>query len=275
MTVYSDTNISVTTLFDDFDDEDIAQNNIMNQESSSNNDILHHNNKDNIKKLLQKIEKNNRKQWKTSSNETTPDVTSDVDFTTTLSDPKIDKENSVPAFHADMTSKEDTLLSGPTTSTGKTSIRRNTKRNCLSPIDFTTVVSDKMNILSDTKLSIRSLNDDNFDAEVNCTVKGNIVDQDNPSDNDILQHTYSTNDFVLVRYHTRKKWNYYIGFIENNKVVDEETYYCIDFLKTVRKPQLVLRMTKRKDRDDVPALSIIKKIEIKTDTVYAVYFTNK
>ncbi|CAG4947281.1 unnamed protein product [Parnassius apollo] len=67
-----------------------------------------------------------------------------------------------------MTPKGDTSLSGPTTSTGKTGMNRNAKRNRLSSIDLTTIVSDKMNIFRDSNMSIKTLNDDDFDTKVRC-----------------------------------------------------------------------------------------------------------
>lgn len=68
---------------------------------------------------------------------------------------------------------------------------------------------------------------------------------------------YAMNDKVLVRYYSRKKWTYYVGFIEGFKPGndDDEVYYTIRFYKTVKKPLRSI-LTKKIDRDDVPSIHI-------------------
>lgn len=57
---------------------------------------------------------------------------------------------------------------------------------------------------------------------------------------------YDLNDSVLVRYYNRKKWTYYVGFITNIIPRKDDTYYTIDYLKTIKKPQLTFVHTKKK-----------------------------
>lgn len=69
-------------------------------------------------------------------------------------------------------------------------------------------------------------------------------------------------DIVLVRYFQRCSWKYYIGFIEDISVKDEERYFTVRFLKTIKNPSLRFVIPKRKDEDTVPENMIVKKINI-------------
>ncbi|CAG4992264.1 unnamed protein product [Parnassius apollo] len=66
---------------------------------------------------------------------------------------------------------------------------------------------------------------------------------------------------VLFRYYEKKCWKYYIGVI---KLIDFDTnMYTIFFYKTVsRKENLKFIVPKRTDRDIVPYVSIVKKIQL-------------
>lgn len=79
---------------------------------------------------------------------------------------------------------------------------------------------------------------------------------------------YAVNDNVLVRYFYRKKWTYFIGYIEGFKPGDDENeiYYSIRFYKTVKKP-LKFILTKKIDRDDVPSIYVVKKIHLTRDSI--------
>lgn len=70
----------------------------------------------------------------------------------------------------------------------------------------------------------------------------------------------SVGDSVLVRYFIRQSWKYYVGFIERVEV-DVTVGYSVLFLKTIYKPTLKFVPTK-KDRDIVPELSVVKRIEL-------------
>lgn len=69
----------------------------------------------------------------------------------------------------------------------------------------------------------------------------------------------SVNDSVLVRYYEKKTWVYYVGFVENLEIKNQETNYTIRFLKTVKKPHLKFVSTKKIDKDTVPDDCIVKK----------------
>lgn len=75
----------------------------------------------------------------------------------------------------------------------------------------------------------------------------------------VMQSVYAVNDHVLVRYCDGKKCKYYVGFIENIKIDRRKYYYTVNFFKTIKKPQLAFRITKKIDRDEVDDIWIIKK----------------
>lgn len=80
---------------------------------------------------------------------------------------------------------------------------------------------------------------------------------------------YSLNDAVLVRYFTRKKWTYYIGFIEKIFQKHDETFYSINFLRTIKKPHLTFVQPKKKDRDEITKILIVKKVEVQRSNEYS------
>lgn len=90
--------------------------------------------------------------------------------------------------------------------------------------------------------------------------KSKAVGKENQSINDTA---YGINDAVLVRYFEKNKWKYYIGFIENILKKYDDIYFSVDFLKTITKPILYFTKPKKKDHDEVPILSIVKKVELK------------
>ncbi|KAL0833065.1 hypothetical protein ABMA28_001177 [Loxostege sticticalis] len=73
---------------------------------------------------------------------------------------------------------------------------------------------------------------------------------------------YNIGDHVLVRYDTKTKWTYYVGIIENIISQNKNLIYCTKFYKTIKKPKLIFKWTKRIDRDEVPESLIVKKVEI-------------
>ncbi|CAG4987045.1 unnamed protein product [Parnassius apollo] len=89
-----------------------------------------------------------------------------------------------------------------------------------------------------------------------------------------MKENYQLNDSVLVRYLIRNKWKYFVGFIENI-IKNEEIYFTINFLKTVRPQQrLTFITTKRKDIDKVPKSLIVKKIDLKKYNEKEYYLLN-
>ncbi|CAG5054835.1 unnamed protein product [Parnassius apollo] len=87
---------------------------------------------------------------------------------------------------------------------------------------------------------------------------------------------YELNDSVLVRYYCRKKWNYFVGFIEKVINKDEETYYTVNFLKTIRRPQLTFVISKKKDYDEVTKQLIVKKVKLeKNNESYKEYILSE
>ncbi|KAF9809932.1 hypothetical protein SFRURICE_002162 [Spodoptera frugiperda] len=84
-------------------------------------------------------------------------------------------------------------------------------------------------------------------------------------DHKTTEDVYSVNDHVLVRYYNRNRWTYYVGIIENIYIQDGQIYYSVRFYKTIKKPKLLFKMTKRVDHDNVPDKSIVKKINLHND----------
>ena len=58
-----------------------------------------------------------------------------------------------------------------------------------------------------------------------------------------------------------------MGQIEDMKIIDEELFYSIKYYKTMKKPKLTFRMTKKIDRDDVPATLLVKKVDLTQDPI--------
>lgn len=115
--------------------------------------------------------------------------------------------------------------------------------------------SDIADIESDTML----IDEDEHSSKLPQVSNKENVDGNNKENQNL---SYRAGDNVLVRYHRRQKWTYYVGIIEDNKIIDEELCYSIKFYKTVKKPKLTFKMTKRIDRDDVPEIQIVKKIDL-------------
>ncbi|CAK1591552.1 unnamed protein product [Parnassius mnemosyne] len=67
---------------------------------------------------------------------------------------------------------------------------------------------------------------------------------------------------VIVRYYQRKQWKYYIGFIIQVLNKDNESFYKIRFLKTVKIPNLKFIMLKKPEIDIVPINSIVKCVNL-------------
>lgn len=97
-----------------------------------------------------------------------------------------------------------------------------------------------------------------------------------------IEETYNIDDTVLVRYYSRKKWTYFVGYVEDINS-DRENCYSVRFYKTVKKPLRFL-LSKKVDRDDVSRLCIVKKIILRqnpnnakelclSDNEDAVYFS--
>ncbi|KOB65530.1 Uncharacterized protein OBRU01_22569 [Operophtera brumata] len=89
-----------------------------------------------------------------------------------------------------------------------------------------------------------------------------ITDEDNEK---IEIPIYNVGDNVMLRYYTRQKWTYYVGIVENIKLIDTEFCYSIKFYKTIKKPKLIFKMTKTCDHDDVSEIQIVKKIALTQD----------
>lgn len=69
-------------------------------------------------------------------------------------------------------------------------------------------------------------------------------DEEDVSEDDHLEERSSKvegkiliNDTVLVRYYLRKSWKYYVGFVDK-EIKDDENFYTVTFLKTVKTPKL-------------------------------------
>lgn len=81
------------------------------------------------------------------------------------------------------------------------------------------------------------------------------------NDGDSENFNINVNDHVMVRYYNRKKWTYYVGCVEGIKANKEETY-SVRFYKTIKNP-LKFVLAKKVDHDDVPTLSIVKKVDLR------------
>lgn len=64
----------------------------------------------------------------------------------------------------------------------------------------------------------------------------------------------------MIRYFIRKRWVYYVGYIENI-LNGSDTSYDINFYKTYKKP-LKFKLAKQADRDTVLEHSIVKKVRL-------------
>lgn len=84
--------------------------------------------------------------------------------------------------------------------------------------------------------------------------------------NKIREEEIERENSVLVRYFEKKSWVYYVGFVESVEIKKPENNYAVRFLKTVKKPQLKFVSTKKLDRDIVPAVCIVKKVNLNSDS---------
>ncbi|KAL0861585.1 hypothetical protein ABMA27_009084 [Loxostege sticticalis] len=90
---------------------------------------------------------------------------------------------------------------------------------------------------------------------------GNELDRGNKTNNRKNENNLALNDHVLVRYFSRKKWTYYVGYVEKIKA-SEKKCYSIRFYKTIKNP-LKFVLTKKLDCDDVPIDSVVKKVNLR------------
>ena len=119
-----------------------------------------------------------------------------------------------------------------------------------------TSVSDCFSIYSDSD----DCDDDDDFINMAWMEDSNTPDRVNEVENPEDENNLAINDHVLVRYYSRKKWTYYVGYIEEIKAA-EEVRYTIKFYKTVKNP-LKFVLTKKKDCDDVPLHSVVKKVHL-------------
>ncbi|KAJ2949887.1 hypothetical protein O0L34_g11207 [Tuta absoluta] len=84
---------------------------------------------------------------------------------------------------------------------------------------------------------------------------------DEKTEENIEEVNYALHDNVMVRYFSRNKWTYYIGYIT---AIFSNEMYEIRFYKTCKKP-LKFKHTKKVDRDTVPAIYIVKKVHLLQD----------
>lgn len=155
---------------------------------------------------------------------------------------------------------------GKKTKTGKENDYLN---ECDIQENIETEVSRNSNDTQNNKTEKEYFNNTDKTEETNTTKdkKLNIVNTDEDKIEGKTDQTtteYNLNDAVIVRYFSRNKWTYYIGFIENIVKKHDDTYYTINFLRTIKRPNIsfVLPKTKIKDRDEVTEVLIIKKVEL-------------
>ncbi|CAK1599466.1 unnamed protein product [Parnassius mnemosyne] len=102
-------------------------------------------------------------------------------------------------------------------------------------------------------------------------IKTNFNNNDSEGRNTEQEKEYELNDHVIVRYINKKKWKYYIGIIENINMENEEPY-TIRFYKTTKKPSLRFLLTRKLDRDIVPSICIVKKVNLIQNPNYSKEF---
>lgn len=73
---------------------------------------------------------------------------------------------------------------------------------------------------------------------------------------------YSIGDSILTRYYNRKKWTYYVGFVKDIIQKDGDIFYSVNYLKTIKNPELKFKITKIIDHDVITELMIVKKITL-------------
>ncbi|CAH2097797.1 unnamed protein product [Euphydryas editha] len=129
---------------------------------------------------------------------------------------------------------------------------------------FSTSVSESISIYSDSDIETDFLEEDeDYFNNAKMSPTSSIDNGKEINDNkDIQNVNYSPGDNVIVRYYMRQKWMYYLGIIENTKIIDEELCYSIKFYKTIKKPKLTFKMTKTTEHDDIPEKQIVKKIDL-------------
>lgn len=59
-----------------------------------------------------------------------------------------------------------------------------------------------------------------------------------------------------------KKWKYYVGFITDIINKNDEKFYKIGFLKTIKNPTPTFLVTKKVESDIVPSVSVVKLINL-------------
>lgn len=91
--------------------------------------------------------------------------------------------------------------------------------------------------------------------------KQEVISEIHENKENIKETIFYEKQSVLVRYYNRNNWKYYVGFIEKVNVQQIETYYSINYLKTVKKPNLRFIVCKR-DYDVVPSSFIVKAIKL-------------
>lgn len=117
-----------------------------------------------------------------------------------------------------------------------------------------------------------------FTKEINMTTREDSKEKDNneqllliqeskeivyetQEENLAMKENYQLNDSVLVRYLVRKKWRYYVGFIEKIIKNEENINYNINFFKTIRPQQRLTFITTKRKR--LMKFLIVKKIDLK------------
>lgn len=128
-------------------------------------------------------------------------------------------------------------------------------KTTIEPIEVVTEQNDDRDKKPDTTEKFTNDDTENLDKR---SLPNDIDDNIEKNQINVLTN-YVVNDKVLVRYYQKKTWKYYIGFVEN---IEHNNCYKINFLKTIKKPNLKFIITKKIDRDVVPAISIVKNVEI-------------
>ncbi|CAK1602488.1 unnamed protein product [Parnassius mnemosyne] len=169
----------------------------------------------------------------------------------------------------DYTSFDDEMTTGEIETEIVYETNRNSKVKVLSEVRFTPENQAYFNLSNYGPLTLTPIDCTNFNL-CSQNEKENIThanpDSCSSKDKDTdVPELYKISDSILVRYYQRKSWKYYVGFIDKIEIKDDDTFYEVHFLKTIKEQDSnikFIKIPKNKDFDIVTNVSIVKKVKL-------------
>lgn len=128
----------------------------------------------------------------------------------------------------------------------------------LKPIDINFLINnDNLNNIYDNPIPSTS----SFNKE-NCIALSYYDDTLTDVPKEIIDESFNVSDSVIIRYFEKKSWIYYIGFIEDTQIKTGKKHYKVNFLKTLKKPEINFIFPKKTDIDIVPNDCVVKKVQL-------------